>query len=119
MTTTQLVTLALLFVGVSFFGYRTMQSSKNREATYANMPADLFHWLAAGIMSMLAPIFLSSIFIFDLGFLQLVLLAFGLFGFALLMMLGFAYFEMPAKEKAKREQIDRGWTEEDARTSGL
>ena len=119
MTTTQLVTLALLLVGIAFFGYRTMQSSKRREATYANMPADIFHWLAAGIMSMLAPIFLSSIFIFDLRLIQLILLAIGLFSFALLMMLCFAFFEKPARAKVKREQVDMGWTEEDARTSGL
>ena len=119
MTTTQIITIVLLVIGGIVFGYTTMQSSNSREATYSGMPASIFHWISAGIMSMLAPTMLSSIFIFHLEFMQLLVIAIIIFGTALISLTIFAVFEKPAKEKALREQEDRGWTEEDARTSGL
>lgn len=119
MTTVQTITIVLLVIGGIGLGYTTMRSSKSRVAVHSGMPAELFHWISAGILAMLAPTILSSIFILHIGLLRAVLLAVIMFAVALVSMMAFAYFEQPLIEKAKRQQDDRGWTEEDARTSGL
>ena len=114
---TNIIAIGFLIAFGLFFGYRTAQSSKKREALQGGALSELFHFLAAAIMATLTPTILISIFVFRLGLLELVMLALGLFGLSLGFSFLHAIAEKPALQPAPPD--DRGWTEEDARTSGL
>jgi len=117
MTTETIVVLFLIGFGL-LFGYFTAQSSNNRQSIHSSGLPRVFHYLSAAIMSALTPTILLSIFVLHLPFVQLILLAVGLFVLAILLLIPFAVFEKPLIEKAAQAK-DQGWTEENARTSGL
>jgi hypothetical protein len=66
----------------------------------------------------MTPTILVSIFVLHLGFIRAVLVALTMFILALILLLPYALLEKPALDAKTREE-DRGWTREDAISSGL
>jgi membrane-bound metal-dependent hydrolase YbcI (DUF457 family) len=114
---TDIIAITFLVLFALFFGYRTAQSSKKRESIQGGTLSEVFHFLSGAIMATLTPTILVSIFVFRLPLLQLVGLALGLFALSLLCAFLHAIAEKPALKPVVVD--DTGWTEEDARTSGL
>ncbi len=116
MTAQQIVYVA----GVAFsviFGYFTARSANRREAVYGGPPAQAAHYVAAAAMTGLPLTVLATAI--TSGLLAAVSTALVFLAFTWGGLLTFAYFEGPAREAALAAQTDRGWTEEDARSSGL
>lgn len=110
--------LAVTAVFAVIFGPLATRSSMRREPVYGGMLAKLFHFLGVTLMVVVLPSVLTALILgggfrvaFPVG-LAFVLLS-------LTMLLAFAVFERPARTAALAQVKDRGWTEEDARTSGL
>jgi hypothetical protein len=115
----ELVVLVGLLLFGAYFGFRTAQASGRRSKIYGSHPvARFFHYVACGILASVTPFVLSSVFVLHLPLLQAVLTAVSFFAVALVMLIPFAFFEKPYVEEAKRAK-DRGWTAQDAKTSGL
>lgn len=98
-------------------GIVVSRKSLAKEKIYSGMPATVLHFLACVGFGSALPLVLSGV-ILGLGF-NAVLLALGTFAATFLILIVYAVLEMPAHEKAIANQPDRGWTAEDARTSGL
>lgn len=118
MSERELFVLALMAVFGVFFGWRTAQSSLKREPIHGGAGAQTFHLLGAAAFVAVLPGVLCGLV---LGVVHTIIpIAIGLVITALLSMLGYAVFERPARPAvAVAPQEDRGWTEEDARKSGL
>lgn len=115
----ELIVLVGLLLFGAYFGFRTAQASGNRSKIYGNHPvARFFHYVACGILASVTPFVLSSVFVLRMPILSAVLTAVGFFVAALVMLIPFAILEKPYAEEAKRAK-DRGWTAQDAKTSGL
>lgn len=100
------------------FGAITARFSLQREAVHGGAIAHLFHYLAASIWAALVPTVLVSVIVLRLHLLQALGIVVILVLITLLLLFPYAAAEKPHLERlAQRE--DRGWTEEDARTSGL
>lgn len=116
----QQLAVILFLIGFGLiFGYLTARSSIRREKIHGGPMSFLFHYLASGLMATLPLAVLSSVFILRLHFFQIILIAIGFFAAVFLLLFLFARFEGPAYQKAMSSEVDRGWTEHDARTSGL
>lgn len=123
------------YVGLAFFGLvvgtLTARSSDKREKIRTDNPAArFFHYLACSIMSIIAPTILVTVFIVHphwatIGgiaispFMQLIGIAAILFVLAIALLIPYGTFEKPALAAYAAKQEDRGWTEKDARESGL
>lgn len=118
MEQTELTTLAVLVIAALFLGTLAARSSSKREAILSGSPATIFHYLANAIMSVVTLTVLASVFVLRLELLTIVVVIVGMVAISLVLLMIYAAFEKPAIEKKKLED-DRGWTEEDARTSGL
>lgn len=114
----ELFVLALMAAFGVFFGWRTAQSSLKRDPIHGGPGAQLFHLLGAAAFVAVLPGVLCGLV---LGVAHsIVPLAIGLIITALLSMFAYAVFERPARAGIVTPlQEDRGWTEEDARKSGL
>ena len=114
---TPILTIGFLITFGLIFGYRTAQSSKKREALQGGALSEAFHFLAAAFMATLTPTVLAGIFIMRLHLVELVALALSMFALSL----GFSFLHAIAEKPALQPVVsdDTGWTEEDARTSGL
>jgi hypothetical protein len=96
------------------FGSFVARSSARREKIYGGTAALLFHYIGAAAVTGILPLVLASLILgggFGLAFPLAV--SFMLTGFAALVI--FAAIENPARPKT----VSTGWTEHDARTSGL
>ena len=110
-------TLLAILIGVGFglvLGYFTARSSARREKIYGGQVAHLFHYLGSAAVTGVLPVGLSSLILgagfgtaFPLG------VSFMIAGFLALVI--FAVLEHPARAS----HVPQGWTEQDARTSGL
>jgi hypothetical protein len=127
--------IIILVVMGLILGYTTSRSSNNREKIHGGTPSQILNYLASGIMAMLAPTVLCNIFFIHPNFLQpvlpflhegsffftlahIVVIVLLMVGTALLLLMPFGAIEKPFLDKlAQRE--DKGWTKEDAETSGL
>jgi len=118
MEQTELTTYAVLVIAALFLGTLAARSSSKREAILSGSPANIFHFLANAIMSVVTLTVLASVFVLRLDLLTIVLTIVGMVVVTLILLMIYAAFEKPALEKKAHEE-DRGWTEEDARTSGL
>jgi hypothetical protein len=112
--------LALL-IGLAFAligGYFTARSSSKRQPIHGGPAALALHYIAAAGVTGILPVVLASLFLgggFGLAF----PLALSFMGTSLLALLIFAVIEQPAHTQAQQASQERGWTEHDARTSGL
>lgn len=110
--------IVALVIGV-IGGYFIAQRSAKREKIYGGVIPKAFNYIASAAMIALAPSVLCSTIVLgnELGF-TLILLA-----TLLLTAIGssmiFALFENSSRKAALSSKTDRGWTEEDARKSGL
>lgn len=110
----------MLLVGLVFgliVGPLTARSSIRREKIYGGTPAKLLHLLASGMYVATPPTILTGVIV-GVGLKTLfplaLLLIFGSLGILII----FAIFEKQARP-APDAKSERGWTAEDARTSGL
>jgi len=110
--------IILLAVFGLIFGYTTWRSSNKREATSATGIAQVFHYLASGIMATVTPTVLTCVIVYETGLIPAVLVGVAMFLFALVLLIPYAAFEKSAQERAAAN-LDRGWTREDALSSGL
>lgn len=118
MTQTQVI--AILFV-VAFglgIGLFTARASNKRESIHGGQVATFLHYLSSALLTAMVPTILVSLFIFHVGVLNAILLGAVLFASAFLLLIPFAAIEQPALQ-AYQAREDRGWTREDAETSGL
>lgn len=120
------MTTALLigFVFGIVAGIFTARASERRDPIYGGTGAHVFHYITAAIFTASPVAVIGSLFAMEgvgfwgrLGTAVLIALTFLVIShiFALI----FAMLERPARENALAEQVERGWTEQDARTSGL
>ncbi len=114
--------LALL-IGLAcavILGYFTTRSSNQREKVYGGPLAQIFHYIGAASFTGIVPVVLATV-ILGGGFLLAVRNLLIFLVVCAVALLIFAVIERPALEEAKRKLTteDRGWTKEDAITSGL
>ena len=106
-----------LGIGLAFalgLGILTARGSANRETIHGGALAQIFHYIGAAGVTGTLPVVLASLILgggFELAF----PLALSFMLTSLVSLVIFAAIEHPAKQKA----ADQGWTEADARTSGL
>lgn len=109
--------LLALLIGLGFglvLGYFTARSSARREKIYGGQAAMIFHYIGAAAVTGVLPVVLSSLILgggFGTAF--PLAISFMLTGFLSLVI--FAIIEQPARSV----QLAKGWTEQDARTSGM
>jgi len=123
----------LILIGLGLFiAYRTAQSSNNREKTHSGAIANALNFVTAGLIAMLAPTVLCNIIFIHPEFLgQVTLGGFNLTAFAhallialimialaLILLIPYAILEKPHLNRLADSE-DKGWTREDAETSGL
>lgn len=119
--------LALVIFGV-VAGFFVSRHSQSRQPIHGGPVARVLNYAASALLISLAPTMLTMIFIVHpdplyIGdtrlppILLLVIIALGLMGGALLLLLPYGMIEAAAKAPITEE--DRGWTEKDARSSGL
>jgi hypothetical protein len=98
-------------------GIFTARSSAKRDPIYGGIGSKALHYLmASAITAMPATILALAL---QAGLVFAILVAVGFAIFLQLMSLVFGAVENPARRVALQAQTDRGWTEEDARASGL
>ncbi|MGB7338120.1 MAG: hypothetical protein WBC91_04440 [Phototrophicaceae bacterium] len=112
--------------------YTTSRSANKREATQSGAAANVLNYIAAGFIAMVAPTALCNIFFIHPNFLgrvelfgfnltvfaHLIVIVLVMIGIALLCLIPYAILEKPHLDKLVQNE-DRGWTREDAETSGL
>ncbi len=109
--------LLALIIGLGFgltLGYFTARSSAKREKIYGGQQALIFHYIGASAVTGVLPVVLASLILgggFGTAFPLAV--SFMITGFLALVI--FAAIEQPARST----QTSKGWTEQDARTSGM
>jgi ribose/xylose/arabinose/galactoside ABC-type transport system permease subunit len=110
-----------LLVGIAFaigLGFFTARSSNNREAIHGGSLAQLFHFIGAASFTGVLPVVLTSL-ILGGGFGLAFPLAVSFVAVSFVSLIVFAIIERPALNRYQLEHQERGWTEEDARSSGL
>jgi hypothetical protein len=116
LVTLQTITICIIFAAI--FGPLTARSSMRRAPIYGGVLAKAFHLLGASAIIGVVPGVITALILgggFGVAFpVALLFLAIG-FGTLLL----FAIFERPARTLHLVQEQSRGWTAEDARTSGL
>jgi cobalamin synthase len=111
-----IVIVALVIFGL-VFGFLTARSSHQRDTVHGGMMAQFFQYIASALWATLTPTVLTSVIVLDVPLLQALLIAVAMLAIAFLATLLHAVFEKPALDKL--EQEDRGWTAQDAVSSGL
>ncbi len=114
----ELLTLIVGVVLAVVLGFFTARSSHRREPIYGGLMAKVFHYIGAGLFVAIAPTVLISALILKTGHL-IIPLVLGFAASSYIALLIHAIFERPAYEAALRAREARGWTAEDAQTSGL
>jgi hypothetical protein len=95
-------------------GYFTARGSARREKIYGGQLALVFHYLGAAAMTGVLPVVLASL-ILGQGFGLAFPLGVSFLATSFVALLLFAVIERPARARHQKH----GWTEHDARTSGL
>ena len=100
------------------FGPLLTRSSIRRQHIHGGIFAHIFHFIGATALVAVVPTIIAAL-VFGGGFELAFPLAVSLVLASLFCMLLFAIVEKPALEAYVSHREDRGWTEEDARTSGM
>ncbi len=130
MDTNTIIGLIVLVVVVFGLAYVVNQHSMRRKPIYGGPPSILFNFLAGLFFVAILPTICMSVFVFHPGMINVLGITFHpivfiIVFFALLSLVStilFAIVEKSPMQSAIAEQARReaqGWTEEDARTSGL
>jgi hypothetical protein len=112
MTRPEIVYL-IIAVTVLLLTIPTARASIRKRRIYGGTPSQLFHTLGVAFYVAVLPAGICGTALVGFGFGLPLLLVF--LGLAFVALLIFAVFERPTIPA----EINRGWTEEDARTSGL
>lgn len=110
-------TLLGLLIGLGcglVLGYFTARSSARRERIYGGQAALIFHYIGAAAVTGILPLVLATL-ILGGGFHTAFPLALSFMVTGFLALVIFAVIEQPARSA----QLAKGWTEQDARTSGM
>lgn len=100
------------------FGPLLTRSSLRRQPIHGGILAQFFHFLGATALVAVIPTIIAAL-IFGGGFRLAFPLAVSLVLTSLFCMILFAIVERPALRAYESQREDLGWTEKDARTSGL
>jgi hypothetical protein len=130
MDNTDLIAIIGLVIFGLVFGTFTARSSNKREKIRGGQVAEICNYLACSIMSALTPTILTMVFIIHPTWQQIAGIWFHpfaqLLGVVVLMFVGanlllipYAVAEKPAVDAYQLAKADAGWTEKDARESGL
>lgn len=115
MDRTQIVFVVILVLALAA-AFPTVRLSKKRERIYGGLLAESFHFLGVvAYLAVLPAALLGSLLVGPLRF--GIPLALSCLACALLFLAAYGAVERPARVGVTIE--DRGWTEEDARSSGL
>lgn len=130
--------LVLIVLGL-FVSIKTAQGSSNREKIHGGAMSQIGNYVASAMIAMLAPTVLCNIFFIHPTFLatflgeeilmpglgwnvtklaHVVVIAVVMIAIAIIFLLPYALAEKPQLEKLKQQE-DKGWTREDAESSGL
>lgn len=111
-------TLLVWVVFAVILGPLLTRSSIRRKPIYGNIVAQLLHFVGATAMVAVVPAIIAAL-LFGGGFALAFPFALTLVLTSLFSLVLFAIVEKPAAQAHERSQEERGWTEEDARSSGL
>lgn len=117
MSTEVISIAALIAIGV-IFGSFVARSSNQREAIRGGTLARGSNFVSAALMAAVTPSVICSATVLELGILRALLIAVVMVVLAIAVLIPYAIAEKPVLDAAARQE-DLGWTEEDARTSGL
>jgi len=109
-----------LIVGILFglgVGVLTARASQRRDPIYGGGAAHALHYLTASMSTAMPVTVLACLF--TGGFLYALTVAVSLLVVMYAFAMGFAAAERAPRQRALQLRAARGWTEEDARTSGL
>jgi len=123
--------LILIVMGLGL-AYTTSRSSNKREKIHGGAVSQVTNYLASGLLAMLAPTVLCNLFFIHPDFLgtvapfgwnitpfaHAIVIALTMVATALLLLIPFAITEKPFLDRLANQE-DKGWTKEDAETSGL
>lgn len=112
--------MTVVWFGIAFglvMGVFTSRSSTKRDPIYGGAAPKAVHYITASTVTAMPVTIIAAAISNGLLFAVFVALGFAavLWSSALI----FAALERPSREAALAKQTERGWTEEDARTSGL
>ena len=121
--------VALIALGL-YLGWRVNRHSMQREPVYGGWPAVLFNFLSAAFFAAIFPTVCMSVLVLHPDMVEIagiivnpiILIAVIFALLSLVSALLFAIVERAPLERAQKEQAKResqGWTEQDAKTSGL
>ena len=113
-----LLTLGVAAVYVTVFGVLMARSSNRHDPVYGGVAVKMFHILGCGLFVAILPTVLTSAFVLRTGH-MIVPLVLGAVVASYAVLLVFAALEQPHRQRAIAEKLSRGWTKQDARTSGL
>jgi uncharacterized protein YneF (UPF0154 family) len=116
MTTEQIVIGLLILFGL-IIGYVIARRTEEKSPIHGGTMAWLCNYVASALIVSLPLTVILSIFVLDMRAAQVIIMAIGLITLAFIVLVVYAMFEKPHVKQALQE--DRGWTEEDARSSGL
>lgn len=122
--------LVALIALALYLGWRVNRHSMQREPVYGGWPAVLFNFLSAAFFAAIFPTVCMSVLVLHPDMVEIAGIIFNpiiliVVIFALLSLVSallFAIVERAPLERAQKEQAKResqGWTEQDAKTSGL
>jgi hypothetical protein len=111
-----IVSLVLLAIIGLYFGTTVARGSEKAQKIEGGQPARMLHFLACVVLASIAPSVMCQVLVLHTG--SAFWTALVMIGILFVLLLAYAAFELPAKAKIKKKE-DKGWTAEDARTSGL
>jgi len=117
MDDTVIKTFAVWLAFAIVFGPLLTRSSIRRNAIHGGIVAHIFHFVGATALMTVIPTLIAAL-VFGAGG-EMLPFVITLAVVSMLSMIIFAIAERPALEAYQKAQEDRGWTEEDARSSGL
>ncbi len=112
--------LIVLGVSIGFgliVGPFVARISNNKEKIYGGLLSQAFHFIAVVLFTGLVPGVITGILVGE-GLL-VIPIAFAMLGITVVSLILFALVENAPRKAALAKKVDRGWTEEDARKSGL
>jgi hypothetical protein len=119
MTQNQQTAILIAFVIALVGGYFIARKAAQHEKIYGGAIPTALNYIVAAAMITIAPSVLCSTIVLHNGFWFSIGMVVVIFVIAVGSSMLFAVFENNARKAALSKKVDRGWTEEDARTSGL
>ncbi len=106
-------------------GFFVARTANSHEKIEGGPIAQASNYLASAILIAMAPTVLCAVlvihptFILNSTILSAIVIAMIMVGIALVLLLPYALLEKPHVQRQQQQQDDKGWTREDAETSGL